>query len=265
MLEAHLPHALDKLVQRHLGRTGLTYEDLCGKGAHKIPFSQVEVQRAAEYACEDSEMCLHVHQVLWPRIEADEKLRDVYQRIEMPIAGLLARIERAGVLIDADLLAAQSRELAERMLALEAQAYELAGQPFNLGSPKQIGEILFGKLGLPIGRRTAGGAPSTDEAELEKLAADYPLPARLLEHRSLAKLKGTYTDKLPQMVESAHRPRAHQLCAGGGGHRAALQQRAQPAEHTDPHARGTARARGLRRAAGAFASSAPTIRRSSCG
>ena len=203
VLEAHKPHGLESLASRHLDRQGLSYEDLCGKGVHQIPFAQVDVEKAARYSGEDSEMCLHVHRHLWPQIEAELGLRYVYEQLEMPAAGVLARIERNGVLIDSALLATQSRELAERMLALEAEAHALAGQPFNLGSPKQIGEILFGKLGLPVGRKTAGGAPSTDEAELEKLAADFPLPARLLEHRSLAKLKGTYTDKLPLMINPA--------------------------------------------------------------
>jgi DNA polymerase-1 len=203
VLEAHKPHALDNLAARHLDRSGLSYEDVCGKGAHQIPFAQVEIGRAAEYSCEDAEMCMHVHRTLWPQIEAAAGLRHVYQRIELPMSALLARIERTGVLIDATLLERQSQELAERMVALEREAHELAGQPFNLGSPKQIGEILFGKLGLPVGRRTASGAPSTDEDVLAELAADYPLPAKLLEHRSLAKLKGTYTDKLPQMVNPA--------------------------------------------------------------
>ena len=203
VLEAHRPHGLESLAQRHLNRSGLSYEDLCGKGVHQIPFAQVEIERAARYSGEDSEMCLHVHRALWPRIEAEPGLRWVYEQLEMPTSRVLARIERNGVLVDAALLAAQSRELAERMLALESEAHVLARQPFNLGSPKQIGEILFGKLGLPVGRKTASGAPSTDEAELEKLAADFPLPARLLEHRSLAKLKGTYTDKLPLMVNPA--------------------------------------------------------------
>ena len=135
--------------------------------------------------------------------DAEAGLRDVYVRIELPTALLLQRIERTGVLIDPARLAAQSQQLGERMVALEAEAYELAGQPFNMGSPKQIGEILFTKLGLPIKKKTATGAPSTDEEVLAELAADYPLPARLLEHRSLAKLKGTYTDKLPLMVNPA--------------------------------------------------------------
>ena len=203
VLEAHKPHGLESLAQRHLGRAGLSYEDLCGKGANQIPFAQVDIDRAARYSGEDSEMCLHVHRALWPGLEAEAGLRFVYEHIEMPTTRVLARVERNGVLIDAQLLATQSRELAERMLALEAEAHALAGQPFNLGSPKQIGEILFGKLGLPVGRKTASGAPSTDEAELEKLAADFPLPAKLLEHRGLSKLKGTYTDKLPLMVNPA--------------------------------------------------------------
>ncbi len=200
VLEAHKPHSLESLAFRHLGRTGLTYEEVCGKGANQIPFQQVEVGRAAEYSCEDSDMALHVHQALLPSIEAEAGLARIYGEIEIPTSALLARIEQAGVLIDSALLAAQSRELSERMVALEAEAYAIAGQPFNLGSPKQIGEILFGKLGLPVGRKTASGAPSTDEEVLAELAADYPLPARLLEHRSLSKLKGTYTDKLPLMV-----------------------------------------------------------------
>ncbi len=203
VLEAHRPHSLESLAFRHLGRTGMSYEDLCGKGAGQIPFAQVEIERAMAYSCEDSEMALHVHQALWPRIEQSAGLTDVYQRIEMPASSILTRIERNGVLIDSPRLAAQSQELSERMASLEEEAFDLAGQPFNLGSPKQIGEILFGKLQMPVKRKTASGAPSTDEDVLQELAADYPLPARLLEHRSLSKLKGTYTDKLPLMVNPA--------------------------------------------------------------
>jgi DNA polymerase-1 len=145
-------------------------------------------------------MTLQVHQALWPEVEADKGLRYVYECIEMPVEAILQRVERNGVLIDPSLLAQQSQQLGERMMALEREAHELAGQPFNMGSPKQIGEILFGKLGLPVIKKTASGAPSTDEEVLDKLAEDYPLPAKLLEHRSLSKLKGTYTDKLPLMV-----------------------------------------------------------------
>jgi len=200
VFEAHLGHSLEKLADRHLGRQGLSYEDLCGKGANQIPFSQVDVAQATTYSGEDSEMTLQVHQVLYPQLAAEPGLLKVYRDIEMPTSAILQRIERHGVLVDAGVLARQSQQLAERMMQLEREAYDIAGQPFNMGSPKQIGEILFGKLGLPVKKKTATGAASTDEEVLAELAADYPLPARILEHRSLAKLKGTYTDKLPQMV-----------------------------------------------------------------
>ncbi|QPF73006.1 DNA polymerase I [Roseateles sp. DAIF2] len=200
VLEAHKTHGLGALGERHLGRAGIAYEDLCGKGVHQIPFAQVDVARAAEYSGEDSEMCVQLHELLLPRIEEDAGLNFVYQQIELPTSHTLARIERNGVLIDAARLQAQSHELAQRLVAIEQQAYEIAGQPFNMGSPKQIGEILFNKLGLPVVKKTATGAPSTDEEVLDKLAQDYPLPAKILEYRGLAKLKSTYTDKLPLMV-----------------------------------------------------------------
>ena len=199
VLEVHKPHGLASLAERHLGRSGVSYEDLCGKGAKQISFSQVDIARAAEYSCEDSDQTLDVHTVLWPRLEVDEKLRFIYE-LEMASSETLYRIERNGVLIDAQLLSEQSRELGQRIQQLELQAYELASQPFNLGSPKQIGDIFFEKLGLPVVKKTATGAPSTDEEVLEKLAEDYPLPAKILEHRGLSKLKGTYTDKLAQMA-----------------------------------------------------------------
>ncbi|NBO77481.1 MAG: DNA polymerase I, partial [Betaproteobacteria bacterium] len=200
VLEAHRSHSLESLAERHLNRRGLSYEEVCGKGVHQIPFSQVDLDKATRYSGEDSDMTLHVHQVLWPQLERESGLRRVYQDIEMPCAVILQRMERHGVLVDSAVLQQQSRELGERIMGLEQQAYEIAGQPFNLGSPKQIGEILFNRLGLPVKKKTATGAPSTDEEVLQELAADYPLPAKLLEHRSLSKLKSTYTDKLPQMV-----------------------------------------------------------------
>ena len=207
VLEAHKPHNLESLAERHLGRRGLSYEEVCGKGANQISFAQVDVARATTYSGEDSEMTLQVHQTLWPELQADGNdmrgLRCVYERIEMPVSIILGRIERHGVLIDPAVLSRQSHQLAERMMALEAKAHEIAGQPFNMGSPKQIGDILFTKLGLPVKKKTATGAPSTDEEVLAELAADYPLPATILEHRSLSKLKGTYTDKLPLMVNPA--------------------------------------------------------------
>ncbi|MDZ4074243.1 MAG: DNA polymerase I [Hylemonella sp.] len=199
VLEVHKPHGLASLAERHLGRSGIQYEDLCGKGAKQIPFSQVAIDKAAEYSCEDSDQTLDVHRVLWPLLQADEKLMFIYE-LEMASSETLYRIERNGVLIDAPTLAAQSHQLGQRILQLEQEAYELAGQPFNLGSPKQIGEIFFTKLGLPIVKKTATGAPSTDEEVLEKLAEDFPLPAKILEHRGLSKLKGTYTDKLAQLA-----------------------------------------------------------------
>lgn len=203
VLEAHKTHGLSALAERHLGRSGINYEDLCGKGAHQIPFAQVDVARATEYSGEDSEMCVQLNELLQPQIQAEAGLNFVYEQIELPTSAALARVERTGVLIDASRLQAQSHELAQRLVALEQQAYEIAGQPFNMGSPKQIGEILFNKLGLPVVKKTATGAPSTDEEVLDKLAQDYPLPAKILEYRGLAKLKSTYTDKLPLMINPA--------------------------------------------------------------
>ncbi|MDP1685813.1 DNA polymerase I, partial [Hydrogenophaga sp.] len=199
VLEVHKPHGLASLALRHLGRQGINYEDLCGKGAHQIPFAQVDVAKAAEYSCEDSDQTLDVHQKLWPQLQADDKLKFIYE-LEIASSEALYRIERNGVLIDAPTLAKQSHELGSRIHALELEAYEIAGQPFNLASPKQLGEIFFDKLGLPVIKKTATGARSTDEEVLEKLAEDYPLPAKILEHRGLSKLKGTYTDKLAQLA-----------------------------------------------------------------
>ena len=199
VIEVNKPHGLASLAERHLGRSGISFEDLCGKGVNQLCFDQVEVAKAAEYSCEDSDMTLEVHGVLWPQLQADEKLRFIYE-LEIASSEALYRIERNGVLIDAPTLAAQSHELGQRILQIEKEAYELAGQPFNLSSPKQICEIFFVKLGLPIVKKTATGAPSTDDEVLQKLGEDYPLPAKILEHRSLAKLKGTYTDKLAKLA-----------------------------------------------------------------
>lgn len=200
VLECHRPHGLASLAERHLGRTGLSYEDLCGKGAQQISISQVDIERVSQYACEDADQCLDVHGVLWPRIEAHEGLRRIYA-LEIASSDVLCRMERTGVLIDGPTLAAQSQALGARIIALEEQAHAIAGQAFNLASPKQIGEIFFEKLNLPVVKKTAKGAPSTDEEVLEKLAENYPLPAKILEHRSLSKLKGTYTDKLAALAD----------------------------------------------------------------
>ncbi len=199
VLEVHKPHGLASLAERHLGRSGISFEDLCGKGAGQICFDQVDIGKAAEYSCEDSDMTLDVHRTLWPLLERDAKLRFVYE-LEIKSSEALYRIERNGVLIDAPILAAQSHELGTRILQLEKEAHELAGQPFNLSSPKQIGDIFFTKLGLPVVKKTPTGSPSTDDEVLQKLADDYPLPAKILEHRGLSKLKGTYTDKLAQLA-----------------------------------------------------------------
>ena len=199
VLEVHKPHGLSSLAERHLGRSGISFEDLCGKGVNQLTIDQVDIARTAEYACEDSDQTLDVHLALWPQLEGNAQLRFIYE-LEIASSEALYRIERNGVLIDAPTLASQSNELGARILQLETQAHELAGQIFNLGSPKQIGEIFFTKLGLPVVKKTATGAPSTDEEVLEKLAEDFPLPAKILEHRGLAKLKGTYTDKLAQLA-----------------------------------------------------------------
>jgi DNA polymerase-1 len=202
VLESHRPHDMDNLAARHLDVTTISYDDVTGKGAKRIPFEQVAIDRATEYAAEDADITLRLHRALYPAVAADAKLDYVYAHIEMPVREVLFRMERNGILIDSQLLAQQSRELGERVMALEQQAHQLAGQPFNLGSPKQLGEILFQRMNLPVVKKTATGQPSTDEEVLQELAADYPLPKVLLEHRSVSKLKSTYTDKLPQMVNA---------------------------------------------------------------
>jgi DNA polymerase-1 len=199
VLESHKSHNMDSQAERHLGRRTITFEEVCGKGANQIGFDQVAIDRATEYSSEDSEVTLQLHQTLWPRIEKDAKLKFIYE-LEMPTSRVLLKMERNGVLIDAALLEKQGGELGTKMLELEQKAYELAGQPFNLGSPKQIGEIFFERMKLPVVKKTPSGAPSTDEEVLQKLAEDYPLPKVLLDYRSLSKLKSTYTDKLPRMV-----------------------------------------------------------------
>jgi DNA polymerase-1 len=205
VLEAHRNHDMDSLAERHLGRRTLTYTEVCGKGANQLCFDEVALDRATDYAAEDAEVTLALHHALWPQIEPNERLRAVYEDIELPVAQVLFRMERTGVLIDRERLQLQSRQLAQRIGELEQESIALAGQPFNLGSPKQIGEILFGQLKLPVVKKTASGAPSTDEEVLEKLAEDYPLPKLLLEHRALAKLKSTYCDKLPASADADSR------------------------------------------------------------
>lgn len=201
VLESHRSVSLNDLAQRFLGVSGASYEDLCGKGAKQIGFDEVAIDIAGHYAAEDADFTLQLHQVLRPMVAADAGLEAIY-KLEVQVSGVLTTIERNGVKVDALELAKQSHSLGQEMLSLEQKAYELAGQPFNLDSPKQLGEILFGRMQLPVVRKTAGGAPSTDEEVLSKLALDYPLPKVLLEYRGLAKLKSTYTDKLPRMINA---------------------------------------------------------------
>ena len=202
VLESHRPHNMDSLALHHLGVKTISYDEVTGKGVGRINFNQVDIERATQYAAEDADITMQLHQHLYPQIEGDTKLSHIYHILEMPVLGVLFEIERNGVLLDIKLLEVQSRELGEKMLLLEQQAFAIAGQPFNLNSPKQIQEILFDQLKLPIIKKTPGGVPSTDEDVLQKLALDYPLPQILLNYRSLAKLKSTYTDKLPRMVDS---------------------------------------------------------------
>jgi len=200
VLESHKPHDMDNLAERHLGVKTVTYAEVCGKGAKQIGFDQVDLDTATNYAAEDADITLQLHQALYPQIGKDQRLDFIYRNVEMPLLDVLFEVERHGVLIDSALLGKQSQELGEKMLELEQKAFELAGQPFNLNSPKQIQEILFDKLGLPVKKKTPSGVPSTDEEVLQELALDYPLPKQLLEYRGVSKLKSTYTDKLPRMI-----------------------------------------------------------------
>jgi len=193
-------HDMDSLALKYLGHKTIHFEDVAGKGAKQITFDQVSLEQAGPYAAEDADVCLRLHEVLWPRLEAEPGLRSVFEEIELPLVSVLSKIERQGALLDCALLERQSEELGERLGMLEREAHDLAGQVFNLGSTKQLGEILFDRLGLPVIRKTPKGAPSTAEEVLAELALDYPLPKVLLEYRGLSKLKSTYTDKLPTMV-----------------------------------------------------------------
>jgi len=193
-------HDMDSLALKYLGRRTTHYEDVAGKGAKQIPFSQVSVEAASHYAAEDADITLQLHEHLWPRLEEVPGLASVLQDIEVPLIPVLARMEQRGVLIDGDLLKRQSREMAAQINKLEKESQDAAGQPFNLGSPKQLQEILFDKLGLPVVRKTPTGQPSTAEDVLQELAVDYELPSLILEYRSLSKLKSTYTDRLPEQI-----------------------------------------------------------------
>jgi DNA polymerase-1 len=201
VLESHRPHNMDSLALRHLDVKTTSYDDVTGKGVNRIGFDEVALDIATQYAAEDADITLRLHQTLYPDIQKDERLNYIYREIEMPVLDVLFEIERNGVLLDYKLLQRQSHELGEKLQSLEQQAHTLAGQPFNLNSPKQIQEILFTQLKLPVIKKTPTGVPSTDEDVLQQLALDYPLPKLLLDYRGLAKLKSTYTDKLPLMMD----------------------------------------------------------------
>ena len=194
-------HDMDTLALKYLGQKTTHFEEVAGKGAKQITFNAVAIEQAAPYAAEDAAVTLKLHETLWPKLESDACLSKLYRTIELPLVPILSRIERNGARVDRQRLADQSHELSERMATLEQSAHDLAGQSFNLGSPKQLGEILFQKLELPVLKKTPKGAPSTAEEVLAELALDYPLPAVLMEYRSLSKLRSTYTDRLPEMID----------------------------------------------------------------
>ncbi len=201
VLESHLSHNMDSLAERHLGMKTIRYEEVCGKGVHQIGFDQVDLKIATEYAAEDADVTLRLHLELWPQLQESPGLLYIYEKIEMPAMRVLGIMERNGIRIDSALLAKQGQQVGKRLLELEGEIHRLAGQPFNIQSPKQIAEILFTQLELPVIKKTPSGAPSTDEEVLQKLAEDYPLPARILDYRSLAKLMSTYIEKLPRMAD----------------------------------------------------------------
>jgi len=193
-------HDMDSLALKYLGRKTIHFEDIAGKGAKQLTFNQIKLEDAGPYAAEDAEITLCLHEALWPKLEEQGRLPDVFTQIELPLVPILSEVERTGALLSQTMLQTQSKELGDRLVELEADAFDLAGEEFNLGSPKQIGAILFEKLELPVIKKTPKGAPSTAEDVLVELALDYPLPKLLLEHRTLNKLKSTYTDKLPEMI-----------------------------------------------------------------
>ncbi|KJF80294.1 DNA polymerase I [Photobacterium angustum] len=196
-------HDMDSLALRYLEHKNISFEEVAGKGKKQLTFNQIDLEQAGPYAAEDADITLRLHNTLYPKVEADDKLKHVFETIEMPLVPVLSRMERTGVYVDSMLLGAQSTEIAARLDEIEKKAFEIAEQEFNLSSPKQLQVILFEKMGLPVLKKTPSGTPSTNEEVLQELALDYPLPKLLLEYRGLAKLKSTYTDKLPKMVNPA--------------------------------------------------------------
>lgn len=203
VLDSSGRHDMDTLAEKYLDHKTIHFEDIAGKGAKQLTFNQIKLEEAGPYAAEDADITLRLHQHLWPQLQDEPSLQQVFETIELPLLSVLSDIERGGALLDSNLLGQHSIELGERLIEIERQAYELAGEEFNLGSPKQLGAILFEKLQLPVIKKTPKGAPSTAEEVLQELALDYELPALLIEHRGLSKLKSTYTDKLPKMVKPA--------------------------------------------------------------
>ncbi|MFP1889794.1 DNA polymerase I [Lonsdalea quercina] len=193
-------HDMDSMASRYLQHKTISFEEIAGKGKNQLTFNQIPLEQAAVYAAEDADVTLHLHQKLWEKLEKEPELRNVFDNIDMPLVPILSRMERNGVLIDAGILAEHSKELTTRLAELEVEVHELAGEPFNLSSTKQLQHILYEKLQLPVRKKTPKGAPSTNEEVLAELALDYPLPKLILEYRGLAKLKSTYTDKLPLMI-----------------------------------------------------------------
>lgn len=194
---------MDDLALKYLGLRTIHFEDIAGKGAKQLTFNQIDLDKAAEYAAEDADITLRLHNALWPKLEREQKLQKLFEEIEVPLIPVLSNMERNGVLLDADLLGKQSEELAARMDELEREAHSLAGEEFNLGSPKQLQEIFFEKLNLPVLKKTPKGQPSTAERVLQQLALDFPLPKVIMDYRALSKLKSTYTDQLPKQINAA--------------------------------------------------------------
>jgi DNA polymerase-1 len=193
-------HDMDSVAKKYLDYTTITFEEVAGKGKSQLTFNEIPLESATPYAAEDADITLRLHQAMWPKLAQSPGLEAIYRDIEIPLVTVLSDMEQAGVAIDARMLAEQSRQLARRIAEIEQEAHREAGQPFNLGSPKQIQELLFDKLQLPVLAKTPTGVPSTAEAVLAELALDYPLPRLILEHRSFSKLKSTYTDRLPEQV-----------------------------------------------------------------
>ena len=241
-------HDMDSLAMHYLGEKTISFESIAGKGAKQLTFNQIELEKAAPYAAEDADITLRLHQTLRPKLQATGKLASVYEEIDLPLVPVLSRMEQRGTLISASTLRQHSQELAERMAELEKEAHDVAGETFNLGSTKQLQAIFYDKMGLPVIKKTPKGAPSTAEPVLQELAHEHELPRLILEHRSLSKLKSTYTDTLPELNSPSHRPCSHLLPSGCYRHRPIVVFRAQPPEHTHSQRAGTPYTAGLYRA-----------------